>query len=146
MCRCLGRVCAGVLILAAAGCTLDSFLSPQFCVFCVYGPKQTVSGTAGEVSAMLQAGLSDAGVLPRVKRVGSDYMIAGVWKNYLAFCLHLSQKKEPDGIKTLVRMQWDRGGDEELWQLIVKILATSDDADDASAPPRQPLTTARSVP
>ena len=45
--RCLAGVCAGVLLLAASGCTLDSFLSPQSVV---YGPKRVVNGTVGEVN------------------------------------------------------------------------------------------------
>lgn len=145
--RCLGRACAGVLILAAAGCTLDSFLSPRMVGFCVYGPKQIVPGTVSEVSAKLLDGLNAAAVILPPKRVGSEYRIAGVWKKYLAFCLHLSQQSEPGGIKTLVRMKWDRGGDEELWQLILQILNAPDSEDeDDSKPSGQPLTAARRAP
>src|SRR6185437_2741544 len=74
MCRCLGKACAGVLILAVAGCTLDSFLLPGSVV---YGPKLIVAGTVGEVSARLQDGLSDAGIMVVSKRVGDDFRIGG---------------------------------------------------------------------
>lgn len=119
MCRCLGRTCAVVLMLAAAGCTLDSFLMPQV----VYGPKATVADTAAEVSAKLQDGLSEAGIMWVVKRVGDDLRIAGVApKSRTAFCVHLKEKRIDGRVQTLVRMQWDRGGDEELWQQIRTIL------------------------
>jgi hypothetical protein len=142
MCRCLGRACAGVLLLAVAGCTLDSFVAPQSVV---YGPKQVVPGTVAAVSAKLQDGLSEAGIMLAINRVGADLRIGGVSKTRTAFCLHLREKKVDGAIKTLVRMQWDRGGDADLWQLVLKILSTSDDAG-AAKPLQQPLTTARSAP
>lgn len=134
MCRCLGKVWAGVLILAVAGCTLDSFLLPGSVV---YGPKLIVAGTVGEVSATLQDGLSDAGIIVVSKRVGDDFRIAGkVPKTSTAFCLHLSEKKIGGSVKTLLRMQWDRGGDDELWQRIQAILTTpTDDGGRASKAP-----------
>ena len=117
--RCLGKACAGMLLFAVAGCTLDSFLNPQIVV---WGPKVTVSGTVAEVVTKLRTGLSE-GVFPlRANHMGSDYRISGQWKSGTVFCLHLQQISEEDGIKTRVRMQWDRGGDEELWQLILRIL------------------------
>ena len=124
--RGLGKACIGVLVLAVAGCTLDSFLHRQVVV---YGPKVVVPGTVAEVSAKLRAGLSEAGLLLRTNRVGSDYRIVSQWKSGTVFCLHLKQMKDEDGIRTRVRMQWDRGGDAELWQLVLKILnaPSSDD-------------------
>ena len=134
MCRCLCKACAGVLMLAIAGCTLDSFLMPGAVVF---GPKLVVAGTVGEVSSKLQDGLSESGIMLGINRVGADLRIAGVApKTRTAFCLHLTEKKIGRGVKTLVRMQWDRGGDEELWQRILAILSTpaDDNADTSKAP------------
>ncbi|HTU19429.1 MAG TPA: hypothetical protein VMG10_15320 [Gemmataceae bacterium] len=132
MCRCLGNACAGVLMLALSGC-LDSFLSPQIMV---NGPREVVAGSVAEVSAKLENGLSEAGVFLRTKRVGDDYRIASQWKKRTVFCLHLSEKKIDGSVKTLVRMQWDRGGDNELWQLIQAILSTpSNDSTSASKAP-----------
>jgi hypothetical protein len=127
--RCLGKACAGVLMLAAAGC-FDTFLSQQVVV---YGPKVIVPGTVGEVAAKLQDGLSDAGVL-KTKRMGNDFRICSMWKKRTVFCLHLTQKKDAGGNKTLVRMQWDRGGDEELWQYVLKILNAPAENDDTTSP------------
>lgn len=126
MCRCLAGMCAGVLLLAASGCTLDSFLLPQSVV---YGPKQIVPASVADVSAKLQNGLSEAGMMLGVKRVDYGYRIVSVWKNHLSFCLHLSEKKVEGRMQTLVRMQWDRGGDEELWQLILKILGPANNTE-----------------
>jgi hypothetical protein len=137
MCRCLARVCAGVLLLAAAGCTLDSFLSPQSVV---YGPRRVVNGTVGEVSSRLQDGLSEAGIMLAVNRVGSDLRIGGVYQKRTVFVLHLRDKKVGNRMQTLVRMQWDRGGDDELWQLVLRILGpegdAADKADEATADAR----------
>lgn len=118
MCRCLGKLCAVLLILSGAGC-LDSFLSRQVVV---YGPKVVVPGTVDEIAAKLKDGLNETGILLHPKRVGKAYRIASQWKSGLVFCLHLSPKEGGKGDSTLVRMQWDRGGNEELWQLILKIL------------------------
>jgi hypothetical protein len=128
--RCLVKVSAVVLLLAATGCTVDSFLNRQIVV---NGPKVVVPGTVGEVAAKLRDGLSEAGLLLNTKYVGADYRISSQWKSGTVFCLHIRQMKDPGGNKTMVRMQWDRGGNEELWQLIVKILnAPTDDGGDAS--------------
>ncbi len=131
--HCLGRVCTGVLLLTAVGCMGDSFLGRQIVV---YGPMVVVPGSVSEVSAKLRDGLSEAGLLLNSKWVGSDYRLSSTWKTHTVFCLHMKQMKDKDashGIKTQVRMQWDRGGDDELWQLVLKILkAPADDGADAT--------------
>ncbi|HTU92415.1 MAG TPA: hypothetical protein VMF69_20205 [Gemmataceae bacterium] len=128
--RCLGKACAGVLLLAVAGCMFDKFLIWQVVV---YGPKVSVSGTVAEVSAKLMDGLSDSGLILNSKSVGSDHRIVGLWKSCVAFCLHLQQTKEKGACKTLVRMQWDNGGDQELWQLVLKILNAPSADDDSTS-------------
>ena len=125
--RCLSGASVGVLLLAVGGCLSDSFLMPQFVVA---GPKTTVSGSLFDVSSRLNVGLSDAGISLRTNRVGSDWRMVGASKSGTVFCLHLSPAPKSGGKKTLVRMQWDRGGDEELWQLVVKILTSPDVASD----------------
>lgn len=131
--RCLGRACAGLLLLAVAGCTVDSFLSRQVVV---WGPKVTVPGTVAEVAAKLRDGLGEQGLLLRTNRVGTDYRISSLWKSGTVFCLHLQQMNDEDGSKTRVRMQWDRGGDKELWQLVLTLLnAPSEEDGSASQQP-----------
>lgn len=125
--RCRGRVCAGVLLFAAVGCMGDTFLGRQIVV---YGPMVVVPGSVSEVSGKLFEGLSEAGLMLNKKRVGEDYRISSQWKSHTVFCLHMKQVKDTGhGAKTQVRMQWDRGGDDELWQLVLKILNTTSDAD-----------------
>jgi hypothetical protein len=132
--RCLRKACTSVLLLAVAGCTLDPFLNRQVVV---WGPKVVVPGTVGEIAAKLRVGLSEAGLLLRTNRMESDYRISSQWKSGIVFCLHLKQMNDEDGVKTRVRMQWDRGGDQELWQLILKIVnAPSEDGDSAKQQPQ----------
>jgi hypothetical protein len=119
MSRCLGRTWAGVLLFVVAGCTVDSFLSPQIVT---YGPKRVVSGSVSQVAAKLQDGLSDAGIQVMPRQAGGDYRLAGQSKSGTVFCLHLHEKKVAGATKTLIRMQWDRGGDEELWKLVLKLV------------------------
>jgi hypothetical protein len=121
MSRCLSGACAGALLLAAVGCLSDSFLMPQFVVA---GPKTVVSSSVFDVSSKLNAGLSDAGIMVQMNRVGSDLRMVGASKNGTVFCLHVSPAPKSGGKKTLVRMQWDRGGDDELWRLVEKILTS----------------------
>jgi hypothetical protein len=125
-----------MLLIAVAGCTLDSFLNPQIVV---WGPKVTVSCPVAEVATKLRNGLSEEGLLVRTNRMGSDYRISSQWKSGTVFCLHLQQVSEEDGVKTRVRMQWDRGGDKELWQLILKILNASSDEEGSANSQREPL-------
>lgn len=143
MFRCLGVAVAGLVLSALSGCTVDSFLSPV--AFVSSGPKTVAAGTMSQVTAKLQDGLTDAGMtMYPVKRVGKEVRLAGITKSQLVFCLHLSAAKEAPGKKTLVRMKWDMGGDKELWETVVKILATpttsgEDSADDTTDTSTSPL-------
>lgn len=125
MSRCLSGACAGVMLLTVAGC-LDSFLAPPAVV---WGPKIIVSGSVDELGAKLRRGLGETGILLQPKNIGDEYRIASQSASGKVFCLHLSPAKGAGGKKTLVRMQWDRGGDEELWTLVLKILDATDDDD-----------------
>ena len=139
MSRGLGVAIVGLLLSAVAGCTLDSFLSPSIVVD---GPKTVVSGSVSQVTAKLQDGLSNAGMeIYPIKRVGSQVRVAGIKNSQTVFCLYLSEKRVAGSNQTLVRMKWDRGGDEELWQTVLKILATpapaaggAEDANGSSVP------------
>jgi hypothetical protein len=129
MCRCLGQACAAVLMLAAAGC-LDSYLAPQIMV---YGPKVVIPGTVDEVAAKLMDGLRETGILLHTKRETSSFRIVSEWKSHFVFCLLLSPQKGASGPSTLIRMKWDRGGNQELWQLILKILEAPDEEANAAS-------------
>jgi hypothetical protein len=135
MSRCFGWTWSAVLLLAVAGCTLDEFVLPQIVVS---GPKQVVSGSVSQVAAKLQDGLSDAGIVVQPKQVGGDFRLAGMSKSGTVFCLHVVEKRGPGGTRTLVRMQWDRGGDDELWKLIGRILDSATAVEADNSPPTGP--------
>jgi hypothetical protein len=102
---------------------VPAFISPR--------QQQLVDGSVERVAAVLQDGLSDAGILVLSKRVGSEIRLAGQTKTHKIFCIHLYGKMEGKTAKTLVRMKWDKEADESFWNLIVQLLATTE-ADDAA--------------
>jgi hypothetical protein len=129
MCRFLAVAVAGVLLSVVAGCAPESFLVPGIVT---YGPKVVVAGSVSQVCAKLQDGLSDAGIMVRMNRVGSVLRLSGKTKSGKVFCLHLHEKEDLDGVKTQVRVQWDLGGDDAFWQMVVKMLTTKAGSDTSS--------------
>jgi hypothetical protein len=121
MSRFLGVAGAGVLLLAVAGCSLDSFLAP---FPGVTNRQQLVAGKLEQVSARLQAGLGDAGVPVLTKRVGNEMRLAGMTKSGKVFCLHLYAEKAGGEDRTLVRVKWDRQADGPFWELVCMLAAT----------------------
>jgi hypothetical protein len=121
---------AGALLLAVAGCSLDSFLAP---LPGLSGRQQVVADKLERVSARLQEGLGDAGITVLTKPVGPEMRLAGMTKSGKVFCLHLYAEKAGGADRTLVRVKWDREADEPFWQLVVSLVATRA-ADPAGAP------------
>jgi hypothetical protein len=120
MTRSLGLACAGVLLLAAAGCGPGAFLAPfPF----TSNRQQVVDDKMEQVSARLQAGLSDAGVAVLTKRVGPEMRLAGQTKSGKVFCLHLYAQKVDGADRTLVRVKWDREPDEAFWEQVLSLVA-----------------------
>jgi hypothetical protein len=123
MARCLGGMCAGVFLVAVAGCAGDSFLvsfsraSPQHLV---------VPGDVVGVSLRLKEALSGAGISVQEKSVGDDMRIAGLTKGGKVFCIHLRQDTQEGAIRVKVTLQWDKEADENFWQTIVRPLAPPD--------------------
>ncbi len=126
MSRYLGMAGAGALLVAVAGCTLDSFLTPSSGLA---GSRQVVAGSVDQVAEQIQQGLSDAGISVLSKRVGSDLRLAGMTKSQKVFCLHLYGQTVRGEEKTLVRLQWDRGADETFWPMVLQLLAAPDSND-----------------
>jgi hypothetical protein len=121
MSRSLGLAGAGVLLLAVAGCSLDSFVAP---FPGAPNRQQVVADKLERVSARLEEGLSDAGVSVLTKRVGPEMRLAGMTKSGKVFCLHLYAEKAGGADRTLVRVKWDREADEAFWQLVLSLVAT----------------------
>jgi hypothetical protein len=140
MSRSLGMAIAGALVCAVAGCTVDSFLTPSFVT---YGPKVVAAGSVTTVCGKLQDGLSDAGIAVQMKRVPSGFRLSGITKSGKVFCLHLHEKREMGSVQTQVRVQWDLGGDDAFWQMVVKLVDTpkggADVVSDADGVPRSSL-------
>ena len=128
MSRSLGLAGAGVLLLAAAGCSFDSFLTPGLSL----RQQQVVSAPLVRVSAQLQEGLSEAGIHVLSKPVGQEMRLAGMTKSKKVFCLHLYAEKEGKAERTLVRIKWDREADEAFWQTVVQIVT------ETAADPEEP--------
>jgi hypothetical protein len=141
MSRFLGVVFAGVLVSAAAGCALDSFLvsftGPQ-------GKQQVVAGSVDQVSANLQATLGRAGVWLTANRDGDSLRLAGVTRSGKKFTLVLRRQKTDRGESTAVAVEWEKEADEQFWLGVVETLLSpppppdSNPGDYRSTPPAGP--------
>ena len=127
MSRFLGLAGAGVLLLAAVGCSPGAFLAPFPGTF---NRQQVIADKLERVSARLEEGLSDAGVSVLTKRVGPEMRLAGQTKSGKVFCLHLYADKKDGEDRTLVRVKWDREADEAFWQLVLGLVAVPGDTKD----------------
>ena len=122
MTRRLGLVCAAALLVAAAGCSLGSFLVSMTGSD---GKQQVVAGSVDEVSARLQASLSHVGVAVTATRQGEDVRLAGLTHSGKRFVLVL-KRQQADGVeRTAVAVEWEKEADEQLWSAIVDLLATT---------------------
>jgi hypothetical protein len=122
MTRRLGVVCAAALLLAAAGCSLGSFLvsmtGPD-------GKQQVVAGSVDEVSARLQAALGHVGVTVMENRQGQDVRLTGVTRSGKKFALVLKRQKTENVERTAIAVEWEKEADEQFWLAVVDLLATT---------------------
>jgi hypothetical protein len=128
MSRHIGIVYVGALLIVAAGCSLDSFslwpISPR-------DHKQIVAGSVDQVSAKLQEGLSEAGIVVLVKHKNEERRLFCQTKSGTRYCLMLNEEKTKGSDSTIVTM-WDKAVDEPSWRLVVKILTAPVPASDDS--------------
>jgi hypothetical protein len=122
MFRRVGAVCAGVLLCAVVGCTLDSFLVS---VTGRDGRQQVVAGSVDDVSAHLQAALGRTGILVNINHQGSDVRIAGKTRSGKSFALVLKEQNAGGTRQTAVGIEWQGEADEAFWGTIVEVLATA---------------------
>jgi hypothetical protein len=119
MSRQVGMVCAGALLIATAGCSLDSFLVS----FTGRDGKQhVVAGSADQVALNLQAALGKAGVAVTATRDGEDIRLAGTTRSGSKFYLRLKRQKTYAGENTAVAIEWEREADDSFWLTVVQIL------------------------
>jgi hypothetical protein len=137
MSRQVGMACAGVLMLVAAGCSLDSFKllatdpPPQ---------QQVVAGSVPVVSLRLQDAMVDAGIVALERRQGQGATLFGTTNSRKVFTLLLTPQPTRKGKKTLVTVKWDKERDADFWRTIVLPLASvtsteESDDEDAQLPP-----------
>jgi hypothetical protein len=122
MTRRVGVVCAAALLLAAAGCSLNSFLVSATGRD---GKQQVVAGSVDEVSARLQAALGHVGVAVTATPQGEDMRLAGVTRSGKKFALVLKRQKTDNVERTAIAVEWEKEADEQFWFAVVDLLATT---------------------
>jgi hypothetical protein len=111
---------AGLLLVAAAGCTTGSFLVswPG-----LGGKQQIVSGSVDQVSAKLRAALGNVGISVTANQEGDNVRLAGTTKSGKKFSLLLKQQYAGGGPRTAIVIDWEGEADEELWINILQWMA-----------------------
>ena len=122
MTRRVGVVCAAALLLAAAGCSLGSFLVSATGSD---GRQQVVAGSVDEVSARLQASLSHVGVMVIANRQGEDARLTGATRSGKKFTLVLKRQKADGVERTAISVEWEKEADDQFWFAVVDLLATT---------------------
>ena len=122
MTRRVGVGCAAALLLAAAGCSLGSFLVSATGSD---GKQQVVAGSVDEVSARLQAALGHVGVAVTATRQGEDMRLAGVTRSGKKFALVLKRQKTDNAERTAIAVEWEKESDDQFWFSVVGLLATT---------------------
>jgi hypothetical protein len=122
MTRGVGVVCAAALLLAAAGCSLGSFLVSATGSD---GKQQVVAGSVDEVSARLQAALGHVGVSVTANRQGEDVRLVGATSTGKKFALVLRRQKTEAVERTAIAVEWEKEADEKFWLAVVGLLATT---------------------
>jgi hypothetical protein len=122
MTRRVGVVCAAALLLAAAGCSLGSFLVSATGSD---GKQQVVAGSVDEVSARLQAALGHVGVAVMANRQGEDARLTGVTRSGKKFTLVLKRQKTEGVERTAIAVEWEKEADDQFWLAVVDLLATT---------------------
>jgi hypothetical protein len=117
----MGGVCAGFLLCAVVGCSLDSFLVS---VTGRDGQQQVVAGSADEVSARLQAALGRVGIAATINRRGEDVRVVGKTRSGKDFALVLHEQTTSSGRQTAVGIEWQGAAEEGFLLSIMDVVAT----------------------
>ena len=112
--RPFGLVCAGALLLAAVGCTMDSFY------LTLTGSQRNESPVAGSIT-MVKDTLKAALQARQCKGVhevanGEEIRVTGMTPSGKKFDFILQRQKTPYGEQTLVALEGEREAQEFLWQ------------------------------
>ena len=129
MSRSMGMAFAASLLIVAAGCSAASFFLSDIGSG---GKQQVVSGSVDDVSAHLQAALSNVGIIAAATPDGDDLRLAGVTKGGKRFVLLLKRQKTSRGESTVISIDWEKDADEQFWLSVVEMLATRQPKDRAA--------------
>jgi hypothetical protein len=119
MSRPLGAVCAGALLLAAAGCSSLALLSAPRPA----GKKQVIACSMDQVSAHLQATLGRAGITVKATPEGQGMRLDGETKSGQKFVLRLKRQPTNQGERTRIALDWETEADEQFWLMVLEMLA-----------------------
>ncbi len=113
MLRSLGILCAGALLISAAGCTLDSF----FLSFSGSSNRQEQIATMSvdQTAAVLQAKMHSFNITLASSRIGEEIHLKGLTKSGKSFEFILQRQKSDTGDRTIVAFE----GDKETELLVV---------------------------
>jgi hypothetical protein len=131
MSRHAGMVCAGALLCAAAGCSLEAFLVS---IPGPVGKSRSLVGSVDEVSANLQTMLGNAGITMIETRQRREVRLTGVTRSGVEFALLLHQQYSTGRPRTLVTVEWKDGPDAEFWEMFVEMLASPQGAPNGPSP------------
>jgi hypothetical protein len=114
MSRTLGILCAGALVLATAGCTLDSFFLSL--TGSASRKEQTVALSVDQVKASLRTTLGNSGiVMVSESRDGEAVYLKGKTPNGKEFKFVLQRQKSDNADRTLVAFEGDKEAETLLW-------------------------------
>jgi hypothetical protein len=116
----LGKVCAVALLLAAVGCSADSFLL----TWPGAGGKQHVlSGSVHDVAERLRVELGKINVLVAVNPMGDGTVrLNGQTKSGQRFALVLKRHPSNRGEQTAISVEWEKDADEQFWAAVLDLL------------------------
>jgi hypothetical protein len=102
----------GVVCLALAGCRLGGVAWDGY-VVAMTGEGKVVAASLETSATTVQATLNNLGLTANLSRDGEDVRIASQ-ANGKKFTVVLHREKQPDGDRTRVRIEWEKGVDVEM--------------------------------
>jgi hypothetical protein len=142
MSRSLGILCAGALLVATAGCTLDSFF------LSISGSsnrqEQTVPLSLDQVKLSLRStlGKSFGIVMLDESKNGEEVRLAGATNTGKKFVFILQRQKSDFGERTMVAFEGEKEASDLLWRSVLLSFASSpapQQPPQGSYVPNQPL-------
>jgi len=130
----MGVVFAGALLVVTAGCTPDSFT-----LLATHKSKeQIMPGSPQSVSMAIEGGLGQMGLLLNRSTPRSDTIrIDGRSPVGERFALFFRKPKGEPGEKTVMRIEWEKNGDDVFWGNLIQIVLKAQNQPQMSMMPGQ---------